>query len=647
MSNQTKGLAALLAAHGRNGDTELMHVSKGEIAALEKIGKHRGIQTTTNPQTGLKEAFNWGSTLGAIAGGIGGTFAAPFTGGVINPYTGAALGSAAGTKLSGGSNEEALMNGVISGVTAWGIGGATDALAEAGKEAGKTAVQEGVKTGVQEGAQATLPQATGTFAGSGQPFGATGNAFVGNTGAPNAFVANAPVTPPAQVAEAGLPQIMPDAGYYGAENIGPQGVNTYTAQGTKEMVAAGAPAGSTSSVAPGANTLSQSGTNPDYWANVQGGIKSLDTPGKAGEFAVANKGSLLAGGLGAYGMATDAGADQDTTSTGEEVVSTNPKYRGEVYYTPYGERRTRAVPLARGGEVYGDYEGVDEAPDGGYRPGGGLNYAGGGGIGFIDSMQPGGKWGDVTTDAFMAVDKNNPQWLKDMQPGGFIGATQPGYLGAQRRKEDEERAKQEQAAGIAAAAKAREAEAFKQKWDDRYSQGFAEGGEAFYVSPNQVGQYRGEAFRDDQGTLRTRAVDMTPKPEEGLGGLFGGLFGAGRRREDEDNAAMYALLAKIAGKKMAHGGLSDLGHYSDGGQLLRGAGDGVSDSIPASIEGKRPARLADGEFVIPARAVSELGNGSTEAGSKQLYAMLERIAKKRKSGKGLAYQANPKKILPA
>ena len=105
MSNQTKGLAALLAAHGRNGDTELMHVSKGEIAALERIGKNRGIQTTTNPQTGLKEAFNWGSTLGAIAGGIGGTFAAPFTGGVINPYTGAALGSAAGTKLSGGSIE--------------------------------------------------------------------------------------------------------------------------------------------------------------------------------------------------------------------------------------------------------------------------------------------------------------------------------------------------------------------------------------------------------------------------------------------------------------------------------------------------------------------------------------------------------------
>jgi hypothetical protein len=98
---------------------------------------------------------------------------------------------------------------------------------------------------------------------------------------------------------------------------------------------------------------------------------------------------------------------------------------------------------------------------------------------------------------------------------------------------------------------------------------------------------------------------------------------------------------------MARGGIASLGGYSDGGQLLRGPGDGVSDSIPASIGTRQPARLADGEFVVPARAVSELGNGSTEAGAKQLYSMLDRIEGKRKKGKGLAYQANPKKMMPA
>ena len=80
----------------------------------------------------------------------------------------------------------------------------------------------------------------------------------------------------------------------------------------------------------------------------------------------------------------------------------------------------------------------------------------------------------------------------------------------------------------------------------------------------------------------------------------------------------------------ALGGLGTLGGYSDGGRLLKGPGDGVSDSIPATIGAKQqPARLADGEFVVPARIVSELGNGSTEAGARKLYAMMDRVQKAR------------------
>jgi hypothetical protein len=100
----------------------------------------------------------------------------------------------------------------------------------------------------------------------------------------------------------------------------------------------------------------------------------------------------------------------------------------------------------------------------------------------------------------------------------------------------------------------------------------------------------------------------------------------------------------------AGGGVSTLGDYSDGGRLLKGPGDGVSDSIPASIGGRQPARLADGEFVVPARIVSELGNGSTEAGARKLYAMMERIQKgRRKSvGKGkVAVNSKADKHLPA
>ena len=71
-----------------------------------------------------------------------------------------------------------------------------------------------------------------------------------------------------------------------------------------------------------------------------------------------------------------------------------------------------------------------------------------------------------------------------------------------------------------------------------------------------------------------------------------------------------------------------------GGRYLRGAGDGVSDSIPARFEQSgRPARLADGEFVIDARTVSEIGNGSSEAGARKLYAMMDRVHKARKTAK--------------
>jgi hypothetical protein len=101
---------------------------------------------------------------------------------------------------------------------------------------------------------------------------------------------------------------------------------------------------------------------------------------------------------------------------------------------------------------------------------------------------------------------------------------------------------------------------------------------------------------------------------------------------------------------MRTGGISDLGDYSDGGRLLRGPGDGVSDSIPARIGQKREARLADGEFVIPARIVSELGNGSTDAGARQLYAMMNRIQSRRNKtvGKGkVAVDSKARKLLPA
>lgn len=97
----------------------------------------------------------------------------------------------------------------------------------------------------------------------------------------------------------------------------------------------------------------------------------------------------------------------------------------------------------------------------------------------------------------------------------------------------------------------------------------------------------------------------------------------------------------------AGGGIASLGGYSDGGRMLKGPGDGMSDSIPASIGSKQPARLADGEFVVPADVVSHLGNGSTDAGAKQLYAMMNKVRKARTGNPKQGRQINAGKYLPA
>jgi hypothetical protein len=88
--------------------------------------------------------------------------------------------------------------------------------------------------------------------------------------------------------------------------------------------------------------------------------------------------------------------------------------------------------------------------------------------------------------------------------------------------------------------------------------------------------------------------------------------------------------------------------YAEGGlpRFLSGGGDGMSDSIRANIEGSQEARLADGEFVVPADVVSHLGNGSSKAGAKQLYAMMDRVRKARTGNPKQGKQIKPTKFMP-
>jgi hypothetical protein len=167
--------------------------------------------------------------------------------------------------------------------------------------------------------------------------------------------------------------------------------------------------------------------------------------------------------------------------------------------------------------------------------------------------------------------------------------------------------------------------------------GLADSGFAFDPITRQYSQIKGTAPAEAEPAADAFNVDNRPVV---------GYTAKGDKIYGEKKRGLYGQ----SSLPFASGGISHLGDYSDGGRLLRGPGDGVSDSIPAMIGKKQPARLADGEFVVPARIVSELGNGSTEAGARKLYAMMDRIQKARGKtvGKGkVAKNSRSEKYLPA
>ena len=132
-----------------------------------------------------------------------------------------------------------------------------------------------------------------------------------------------------------------------------------------------------------------------------------------------------------------------------------------------------------------------------------------------------------------------------------------------------------------------------------------------------------------------KAQGLTPE-------AYQNIYGRGNAIIEMEKALKEGKMVNLAS-----GGISSLGGYSDGGRMLKGPGDGMSDSIPGVIAGKQPARLADGEFVVPADVVSHLGNGSTDAGAKQLYAMMDKVRKARTGKKKQAPAVKANRYMPA
>lgn len=193
------------------------------------------------------------------------------------------------------------------------------------------------------------------------------------------------------------------------------------------------------------------------------------------------------------------------------------------------------------------------------------------------------------------------------------------------------------------------------------AEGMAAGGLAKFgsggISVDSSGHRTEYSSGDDRGVI-SRLLSGNSYSGNGLGSGFTGLlsqiqpqgaFGSAPMDEYVYDPETQQYVKRTPDMQMAAGGIAALPEYAAGGKLLRGPGDGMSDDIPAVIKGETPQRaaLADGEFVIPADVVSHLGNGSTDAGAKRLYTMMDRVRKARTGNPKQGKQINAERLMPA
>lgn len=588
-----------LASQGRGPDTQLVHMSLGELNSLQELAKAHGGTLSINPDTGLPEAGFLSSILPMVIGA--GLTAA--TGGAFSPMM-LGLGVGGVQALRTGD----LGKGLMAGLGAYGGAGLAGGLMSAGAAGAGTAAQmAGGLGGASAGELAAAQQAVAS--GAGQTFGqnlaqmgqGASNMFT-DAGARNAFMSK--VGGGTGLAKVGLaaaaPALLAEPKTE-MPKIDSEQVRFSYNPGRVPDPMAGYPADYQGEYAY---------FRPSYTRLAGGGpVEAMSDANAVG----ANTGYPMANiSRGAYATPYQQPISQNVVTgsqdtrvdalTGAERFADGGDTDGYRYeYDPVRQAYKQSLPPTTAA-------GVKSTSSGDMRgDGGGGDY----------SAAPGNMSGrDYSLSPFAALNAAD-------KLAGYSNIPGVGFL-----------------AGLA-------------------SQGLQSYGQnQFNRAQEQEDLGMGMAMQGAMNAAQNAAAN-----EAGISAAFGNAdptYGGASNAASEATASSgYSADASsgwgtdyAAGgiTALAYGGQSHLGDYSDGGRLLRGPGDGVSDSIPATIGDKRPARLADGEFVVPARIVSELGNGSTEAGARKLYAMMNRVqaARGKTTGKGkVAKNTRAEKYLPA
>lgn len=609
-----------LAAKGRYGDTMLVHMSPKEVGGLQALARSNGTTLTVNPHTGLPEAFS----LGRLLPMIGGAALTAMSGGTLSPLTIGLMTGGIGA-LATGSLKEGLMMGL----------GAAGGAGLAGSMANLAAPTIGAA--VPEAAVVGAPNA---MAGAGS--GVTVPAAAVNTAAPTSLINSAAMpkvgmTIPAntltlpELSTASLPPPAPltppvsgpmtlDPAVYG---------RPFDANITKVF-----PGNGITDAMPNAYTIGEPGLSTNYpfsqaklMAQAQqpilGGSAYQSVPGPNGTINVVN-GPIDAAERGALRLNALASQPISSASAPSTVLppagsAPLPKeiVAGEAYLKPptqvveatslntpkpYTERLTQGF-----GRAFGSPEAAGS---------------------FLSDNKM-----NLAMSAAPAIFEDRKQETPESE--SYI---RPYDLTI------------ENTSNLPASRTGVEDQRLRYRYTAREPYRAAQGGIVAFARGGQNQEDPEGMMLPDMGRFdATMQPNVLPRlDQQRPQGYAEGGHAKGRKKIDRMDDP-YTFAAYQSGRGLYDAAVQNFAQGGIGGQprFLSGGGDGMSDSIPATINGRDPARLADGEFVVPADVVSHLGNGSSKAGAQQLYAMMDRVRQKRTGKKRQAPQMNPKKMMPA
>ena len=622
-------IAEAVRSQGRNGDSMLVHMTPGEVSALQRMAEANGGSLSINPETGQPEAFFLAALLPALAGAAMPAIAAS-TGiaALANPLTASLLIGGLTGAVTGD-----MKQGLMAGFGAYGGFGLGESLMGAGTAAAATTPAVTAAGTVNP---ATLAQ---TGAGAAAPGVTVGGPMVSaapvTTPPPNIFApGQAPAVvgsgPAASAVRAAVPVAQPAAAVSG---LGIDGT-TAALQGGFDTPTMMEAIRSGSGTVSGGDVFSQMGT----------GLKNVTSSGgAAGDFLKGNVSNIaMAAGPALIAEGEPAEVKGDTTQYYYPEFDPGQRSRAEIEaqyadrpgttaerlyrQVRYGPRQSREVTAAQGGRIPAyQYGGIPEmVPRGSEDLGRQEKPQATEGQRSMARMMPtalglAGMNPLAATIAGVAatlgVERNNPALAQSMT-GGIV----PAMMGGYQNPAPVYGIQQVSPGGPGQAPVA--------------SSGTSESGGGFSMNDGSGG-YGAESSVGNMakgGAITAMSYKQGGLKEDSFIVPADVLAALGNGSNDAGLMALNKMLSKVGAPRA---------------EKIDGPGDGKSDSIRTSIEGKQPARIAKDEAYVPTEAVRRLGGGDVRKGAKKLYNLMARV---RKAAHGTTKQqrtVNPDRMVRA